>query len=495
MSHSIRFLAVNDVYDYLGRELGGFAYLSSHLNLYRTPQSLFVVNGDFLGGSALAVTLQGEHVVRVLDHLNTDLVCLGNHEFDYGEAILETRVRESRFQWLGVNVRMGEHGFPGVAPFVVKECSVGGRTVRVGVFGLCTTMTPVLSHCSEAVSFEEPIPWAVRTIKLLKDNGCELYVALTHQSLHLDLELARECPELTLILGGHDHHPVTCMEGSVLIVKTGQNAQFLGVIDIIFKGSSHFFSWSLVPTLHDVLPDQACVKLLEFYEAKAANLLAKRSNYSDIDEILFEIRDSEMYTLTEITRKRESSFATLIADALVWYFSHRTETLVGIINGGFIRRDMVYPIGYQMRIRDVLEELPFPKEIEAVRINGKVLRQMLEQQISNLPNGSGSFPHLSRELKVTFDASNEPLSRILTIDVNGTPLEDNTELVLVCTLFMANGGDSITAFKNTESIDDPKERIPISRVVINYLRSQREQSPLSLFQYSAVIPRRLVNMC
>ncbi len=37
-------------------------------------------------------------------------------------------------------------------------------------------------------------------------QGCDLIVALTHMRVPNDLRLAREVPELHMILGGHDHH-------------------------------------------------------------------------------------------------------------------------------------------------------------------------------------------------------------------------------------------------------------------------------------------------
>ncbi len=37
-------------------------------------------------------------------------------------------------------------------------------------------------------------------------QGCDLIIALTHMRDPNDLRLAREVPEINLILGGHDHH-------------------------------------------------------------------------------------------------------------------------------------------------------------------------------------------------------------------------------------------------------------------------------------------------
>ena len=40
----------------------------------------------------------------------------------------------------------------------------------------------------------------------LQIKGCDLIVALTHMRVPNDVRLAKEVPEIHLILGGHDHH-------------------------------------------------------------------------------------------------------------------------------------------------------------------------------------------------------------------------------------------------------------------------------------------------
>ena len=355
----IRFLTINDIYDAEGTiNISGFSYLTTYLKKYRTENSIFTVNGDFLGGSSLSVAVNGEHVIKIFNEMKVDVVGLGNHEFDYGEPILEQRIKDSNFPWLGINVRMNNQIFPGVLPYIIKTYDLPDGPIKIGIFGTCTPLTPTLSHPSEDVIFEDPIEWSIKTIAELKSLGCTILVALTHQSLYFDIELARTCPELNLILGGHDHHAVTCMEGECLIVKTGQNAQYLGVVDLYIKKSMLSHRWELVPTLHDVEPDRAVFDILDHYQNIANTMMAKSAGFEDPSEPLFKVVDRELYTLTSVTRKKESAFATLIADAITWYFNHRKD-VVGIINGGFIRRDRLYPIGYIMKISDFLHVLVF----------------------------------------------------------------------------------------------------------------------------------------
>lgn len=42
-------------------------------------------------------------------------------------------------------------------------------------------------------------------------------------------------PDIDLILGGHDHSPITAYQGKTLIHKSGQNAEFIGRLDLLFQ--------------------------------------------------------------------------------------------------------------------------------------------------------------------------------------------------------------------------------------------------------------------
>lgn len=101
----LRFNLINDVY-----EARPLTTLPALLKQLATPTSAFVVAGDFLGGSQLSVALSAAHVVPLLNELGADLVCLGNHEFDFGPKRLEALIAQSRFPWLCANAVQSANG-------------------------------------------------------------------------------------------------------------------------------------------------------------------------------------------------------------------------------------------------------------------------------------------------------------------------------------------------------------------------------------------------
>ena len=99
------------------------------------------------------------------------------------------------------------------------------KGLKIGLFGLCEwewigLLCP--STVTEELHYVDFVQTAKEMSKLLKEQGCDYIIALTHMRLPNDRILAEKCQgEVDLILGGHDHSSVFEKIGSVSIVKSG----------------------------------------------------------------------------------------------------------------------------------------------------------------------------------------------------------------------------------------------------------------------------------
>ena len=79
----------------------------------------------------------------------------------------------------------------------------------------------------------------------------DLVVAVTHTGLTLSRQLAREIPELDVILSGHTHERThkAIREGKVLVVEAGSNGSFLGRLDLTLNpdGGVADHAFQLIP--------------------------------------------------------------------------------------------------------------------------------------------------------------------------------------------------------------------------------------------------------
>src|SRR4030095_16357390 len=105
---------------------------------------------------------------------------------------------------------------------------------------------------------------------------------------------------------------------------------------------------------------------------------------------------------------------------------------------------------------------PFKNKLVKIEITGATLRAALEHGVSRTAEDSqpGGFPQVSG-IQFTFDATRKPGDRVVSVTVNGQPLNETRKYTLAATTFVAlDGGDGYTVFKGAPVIIPP-EKLPL----------------------------------
>jgi len=179
----------------------------------------FCLPGDFLAPSCLSNEFKGEQMVDVLNSMGLDLASFGNHEFEpeINASALKARMDESRFAWLNANFQFRDEAER-------NACCASGKMLPVDLIKLSDSHFICLFGVLGTKS-PDHVGWVRRskdildqTFKIARDaqGGASpanpgrdvgfTFVAMTHQTVSQDRRLARMRPELTLIMGGHDHN-------------------------------------------------------------------------------------------------------------------------------------------------------------------------------------------------------------------------------------------------------------------------------------------------
>lgn len=244
--------------------MGGFAKIKTLLNEQKeeNPDTLLLDAGDFSMGTLIQVLFEEEaSEIRMLGEIGIDVATLGNHEFDYGAKglanMLKTAVESGDVlpQLVLCNVdweAMEEAGFTeeqqvladaftayGIKDYVVVEKG----NVRVAVMGLfgedsldCAPTCPLL--------FEEPVKAAKETVaEIQKNENVDMIVCVSHggtsenPNKSEDELLAKEVPEIDLIVSGHSHTKLEepIVYGDTYIVSTGEYGKYLGSLSMTQK--------------------------------------------------------------------------------------------------------------------------------------------------------------------------------------------------------------------------------------------------------------------
>lgn len=456
-------LTFNDVYDIHPKPsgMGGFATLQTLLKKERenAKHHITTMNGDFLFPSVLSTFDKGKHRVELFNEMGVDFVVLGNHEFDFGPKVVKDRIAESNFLWLGGNVYDIEGNyFSGDEQ--TKIIDVDG--VKVGFFGLITTETPILSQTDNCVLFCPLTLTAKRLCSELKAKGADVIVALTHLFIGEDRQLAKEVPEIDVILGGHDHDPVVWYEHETLIMKTGQNAYFLGRIDLLLetivdrgkRTVKVFPSWKILLNRQGDI-DQVIQAHIDRYDQYFNQMGSKPLCFLE----------APLDSRHAVVRTQESTMANLFLDALRDQFSAD----VAMMSGGIIRGDRFYEAGTSITYKDLLKELAFDNDNIVIEVSGKDLLQALENGVTNTKDLAGKFLQVSG-MEYFYNPNNLLGERIIDVKINGKPLDIQKKYRLATNTYNQSGGDGFFSLADGKILVNYDEAGKLIDTVIQYLQ-------------------------
>lgn len=459
---TITFLHTNDVYQISpSKGWGGLAELATLLDAERarSDNTITTFGGDLVSPSVLSLLTKGEHMVQLMTDVGTDVAVVGNHEFDHGTVIAAQRFADSGFPWLGTNV-IDSQGNPVLGLEATHIEDVGG--LQVGFFGLITPDTGWLSSGGD-VQFADPEEIAVQSIEQLESQGADVIVALTHMTIAEDRELAQQVDGIDLILGGHEHIPLTVLEGETLIHKSGYDARWLGVIDLVVDTESGEVapSWRMIAN-RNTQPKTAIKTKVDHYNSWADEQLA----------ITIGKTKTELDSRRFMVRTQETTMGNLICDAMrAW-----AEADVCITNGGGIRGDRIYDKGSKLTAKDIVAELPFGNVTVVLEVTGAQLRRALEHGVSDVEGKAGRFPQTSG-LSMIYDPEAEPGSRVVAVTIADDSIDDDKTYTLATSDYLAGGGDGYAVFVDAERRIDASEGALISTVVIEHIDRKGKVAP------------------
>ncbi len=428
----VQLLSVNDVYVLEpgadGR--GGLARVATAVRALRRerPGTLFALAGDTLSPSLLSSLFRGRHMVEAWNALGLDVATFGNHEFDFGAAILRERMAESRFPWLSANVldRDTRRPFGGARPWLARDLD----GARVGLVGLTLPETASTSNPGPEVAFAEPLAAARAALEAM--GAVDLRVGLTHLELRRDRELADALP-LHAILGGHDHDPIVEERGPTLILKPGADAVHLGQVEFevgcggTVLGRRH----RLIPVDATITAAPDVVALVERYAA-----LADRELDRGVGTLSRPLDAREA-----VTRREAAPVGRYLAELM----RERMGADVGLLNSGAIRGNRIIPAG-PVTLRDFRALLPFSNVVVLLEVPGASLARALERSVAALPRPAGAFLQTAG-LRFTADLARPPGGRVTSIEVGGQRLRPEGRYRVAVLDYLARGGDGYTMLR------------------------------------------------
>jgi 5'-nucleotidase/UDP-sugar diphosphatase len=413
-------------------EVGGLARLAGVADAVRAENeaagvpTFLLIAGDMLQGTPYSTVYRGEVEFTCLNEMAVSAMCLGNHEFDYGQENLRDLMELADFPVISANVSAAAGNGAFAKGFVWLEAGDS----RVLVIGLTTPETSITTAPRNVVGLEFTDPGATAKAVISEyGEDADAIVALTHLGFENDLALARAVPELDVVVGGHTHTEVDepAKAGKAVVCSAYEYGIYLGRMDLEVddEGDVTTTAYRLIPVNAAAPEDEAVAGVIDGYET---GLSAK------LDVVVGTV--DTVLNRKAVTEK-ETNFGDFVADLM----REATGADVAVVNGGGVRADLGPG---EITLGDVLTALPFGNEVVVLDVPGATLRQAFEL-CAREKVGEGGFLQVSG-----CEYAIGPGTILAAVNVGGAPLDDGVTYKVAMSDFLAEGGDGYAMFASLE---------------------------------------------
>jgi 5'-nucleotidase len=349
---------------------------------------------------------------------------------------------------------------------------------KLGIVGFITNTTASIIANGDKLkcSILDPIVTVQNSIDILKGQGINRIIGLSHNGYEDDIYVAKNVKGLQLIVGGHSHsllldtnysplgnvagrYPTTVISSldkkSTYIVQAHRFGDYLGHVDLEWDNNDELVKISGKPILLDqtIIKDENMDTLVKEY-AKSFHTITN------------DVVTSSTGNFPPCADSKQCSMGKLITNCML--SEQRTRPIkpeIALINTGGIRA--TFSTG-PVTASAILAVLPFGNSVTNFYMSGKELSRVLARAaIATGPSKPISAPQWSG-LDFKIEEGN-----VTNIKVNGIDLELSNSYALTSIDFLVDGGDNILE-KITPA---PVPEIVLADLVTTCLRKLKQISP------------------
>lgn len=451
-------LHFNDLHGYLEmpkKDLGGAERIAAAVaridqeNLAKGHHTLLFFGGDLVTGTPVSEKFKGEAEYKFMDAIGTELMVIGNHDFDFEIAAFKENVGKVSFPVISANITDTRSKQPFVPATYVFPLEEG---CRVGVLGLTTTMTKQSSGADlGSLEFSDPISAAGSYIDDLAEQS-EIKVALTHLNRSTDKNLIGKVKGFDVLIGGHDHvdtNEYCIYEGSVLLCETPEKGKYLGRVDLVLKdGKVSVEKTELIP--------------MDKKAGKSKEVKSLVNNYftllnAHMGEVVGNVNNNYPFR-----PKKGEVGSILLGEMIARALKDSVKADVGAQNMGSIRAPLKKG---KVTIGDVYEILPFDNEIVTVNLQGSDILYMVKR------SEEVATPERPQPYLCWYGLTYKKEGDNYEIKINGKALDTNAKYKIALNSFIASGKDG---YDRLEKIKKTNSGIKVKEAFIKFLKSGKE---------------------
>jgi 5'-nucleotidase len=460
---------------------GGAAFLATHLkrDTAAHPNSIIVASGDLIGASPLLSSfVHNEPTIAALNAMHLSLTSVGNHEFDRGWQELMRMQKGgchpadgcepghpftgATFQFLAANVsRKTNRGDAPLFPATAIRTFAG---VKVGFIGETLRDTPkMLSAAAQKdLAFLDEADVANRAAMALERQGVHTIILLIHEGGRQAAEDAianpNSCdgfdgailpivrklsPVIKVVLSAHTHRAYNCVIDGQTVTSAASLGRLITHVTLSIDASTgqtrNVTATNEVVT-RDVEPDATQTALVAHYAALAAPI-AQRPVGSIVSPLARQLNGAGEGVLGDMIADAHLEAARMLAGGAD----------IAFMNEGGVRADLT---STSVSYNDLFSVLPFGNTVLAMNIDGRTLKDLLEQQFDNPNPGRRDILQVSAGFTYRY-ALNAPAGQHVdaaSIMLRGKRVLPTDRVRIAVNDFLHTGGGGFTVFERGTDI-------------------------------------------
>jgi len=373
--------------------LGGIDKIATVLRDIKreNPNTIIVTTGDDLMNRFFH-TYKGRVILSLISDAGYDISVFGNHEFDKGSEVLAKALDDTKFEVLCSDLDVTNSDLIGrCKPYTIKEFD----GTKVGFFSIMTENFPIVTAEKNVTLISNNVTTAKKMVKILRDRGVDIIIALSHIGYKKDRKLAKQIRGIDLIFGGHSHDYVKEMGhiNGTAIVNGGEKGIQVVKVDIPLDSNNRVLHREIKMskiTINETIESNSSIKnRVSEYIQKFPKVI-----------VLGETK-AEWNMNSSVIRKGESNIADMINDMM----RDKFEVDIVLNNSGAFRGGKIYKAG---KVTDkMLKEIDeFRQYAYILKLQGKYLKPIIEWSASNY--GGGGFLQVSG-IRYRIDLSKQPM--------------------------------------------------------------------------------------
>ncbi|ACB74727.1 bifunctional metallophosphatase/5'-nucleotidase [Opitutus terrae] len=438
------------------------------------PDLLLLDCGDTIQGTPLAYfhnrknNAPRDPMMLVMSTLGYASLTPGNHEYNFGRAVLEKARREATFPWISANTYRAGIDETAYEPYVVKQIGA----VRVGILGLTTPAIPNWENPENyaGLEFRPLVSEAKKWVEVLRGREhVDVVVVTMHGGVEVDLAtgrrapgdfegenaalaLAQQVPGIDVMFLGHTHRDISALVvNGVLLAQAGRWGDRLVRADVTLTREGGA-AWSVeakasrsLPVRAEIPADPEVLALAEPYHRETQAWLSRPIGRTarPLEAANAHLQDSALLDLIQ-RAQLEAGNADV---SLAANFNPRARVPAGTVT-----------------VRDIAGLYVYENTLYVLEITGAQLKAALEHSARYfLPYQEGKTPaelidrnipgynfDVAEGVSYEIDLRRSIGDRIQYLMFKGAPLAPERTLRLATNNYRYNGGGGYTMFKNAK---------------------------------------------